>query len=101
MHYGMEAELLPNLITEVPSKENGGLNDDLTVVTYKLLPDVTWSDGEPFTAEDVRYGKRMAVFGLPCDEKWRTPAGIETVGPRYFGYDYDYQPVEELAKERG
>ena len=55
----------------------------------------------PFTAEDVRYGKRMAVFGLPCDEKWRTPAGIETVGPRYFGYDYDYQPDEELAKERG
>ena len=55
MHYGMEAELLPNLITEVPSKENGGLNDDLTVVTYKLLPDVTWSDGEPFTAEDVAF----------------------------------------------
>src|SRR5690606_28838897 len=55
MHYGMEAELLPNLVTEVPSKENGGLNDDLTVVTYKLLPDVTWSDGEPFTAEDVAF----------------------------------------------
>jgi peptide/nickel transport system substrate-binding protein len=24
-------------------------------VTYTLLPDVTWSDGTPFTAEDVKY----------------------------------------------
>lgn len=55
MHYGVEAELVANLITEVPSKENGGLNDDLTQVTFRLLPDVTWSDGEPFTANDVAF----------------------------------------------
>lgn len=55
MHYGVEAELIPNLVTEVPTKENGGLNDDLTIVTFHLLPDVTWSDGEPFTTEDVAF----------------------------------------------
>jgi len=55
MHYGQQAELIPNLVTEVPSLENGGLAEDLTSVTFHLLPDVTWSDGEPLTAEDVAF----------------------------------------------
>ncbi|HEV2072715.1 MAG TPA: ABC transporter substrate-binding protein, partial [Thermomicrobiales bacterium] len=53
MHYLPDATMIPNLVTEVPSVENGSLSEDLTEVTLKLLPDVVWSDGEPFTAEDV------------------------------------------------
>lgn len=53
----------------------------------------------PSTAESIKYGKRIAVLGLPADEKWRTKKGIETVGPRYFGYDFDYLPIEQLNKE--
>jgi uncharacterized protein len=33
------------------------------------------------------------VLVAPCDPRWRTKAGLELVGPRYFGYDYDYVPV--------
>ena len=55
MNYMPDATVIPNLVTEVPSKENGGLSDDLTQVTYKLLPGVVWSDGEPFTAKDVEF----------------------------------------------
>jgi DUF917 family protein len=50
--------------------------------------------GEPITTEDMRYGFRVAVFAAPCDPRWRTPAGLELVGPRYFGYDIDYVPIE-------
>jgi len=53
--------------------------------------------GEPITTEDLRYGFRVVVIGAPCDARWRTPAGLELVGPRYFGYDVDYVPVEERA----
>ena len=53
----------------------------------------------PCTSESIKYGKRIAVLGLPADQKWRTPAGIETVGPRYFGYDFDYQPLEKINTE--
>jgi DUF917 family protein len=28
---------------------------------------------------------------------WRTERGIAATGPRTFGYDFDYLPVEELA----
>jgi peptide/nickel transport system substrate-binding protein len=50
-----EGNLAPVLITEVPSVENGLLAEDLMSVTFKLKEGVLWSDGEPFTAEDVRF----------------------------------------------
>lgn len=53
MHYLPDSSLIPNLVREVPTVENGLLAADLTTVTYHLLPDVTWNDGEPFTADDV------------------------------------------------
>jgi len=52
----------------------------------------------PITTEALKYGRRVAVLGLPCDRKWRTPKGIETVGPRYFRYDIDYVPIEDRMK---
>jgi len=39
------------------------------------------------------------VLFRSANDKWRTKAGIEVAGPRYFGFDYDYVPVEELLKE--
>jgi uncharacterized protein len=51
--------------------------------------------GEPVTTEGLRYGLRVSVLGVPCDPRWRTPAGLDLVGPRYFGYDHEYRPVEE------
>ena len=53
MHYMPDGLLIPNLITEVPTVENGLLGEDLKSVTYKLKEGVKWSDGEPLTAEDV------------------------------------------------
>lgn len=48
--------------------------------------------GEPVTTETMRYGNRVTVLALACDPRWTTPAGLELVGPRYFGYDHDYRP---------
>ncbi|MGH2558355.1 MAG: peptide ABC transporter substrate-binding protein [Thermomicrobiales bacterium] len=53
MSYLPDATLIPTLIQEVPSVENGLLAEDLTSVTFNLLEGVLWSDGEPFTAHDV------------------------------------------------
>jgi hypothetical protein len=53
--------------------------------------------GEPITAEEIRYGYRVVVIGMPCDPQWRTAAGLELAGPRRFGYDLDFRPVEGLA----
>lgn len=53
--------------------------------------------GLPITTEGMRYGSRCVVVGLPSPKQWRTEKGIETCGPRYFGYDIDYTPVETLV----
>lgn len=52
----------------------------------------------PITTESLKYGKRVYVIGMPCYPSWRTPEGLELVGPRYFGIDTDYIPLEERAK---
>ncbi|GII92546.1 DUF917 domain-containing protein [Sinosporangium siamense] len=62
-----------------------------------LIMTLEIDSGEPIPAEEIRYGYRVAVVGLPCDPHWRTEAGIEIAGPRHFGYDIDYRPVEETA----
>ena len=46
-------ELIPFLAESIPTIENGGVAADGKSVTWKLKQDVTWSDGTPFTAEDV------------------------------------------------
>ena len=53
MHLLPDGTLLPNLITSVPTVENGGLTADYTQATFDFLPDLTWSDGEPVTADDL------------------------------------------------
>lgn len=46
--------------------------------------------GEPVTTEELRYGFRVTVIAAPCDPRWREPEGLALVGPRYFGYNFDY-----------
>ncbi len=48
-------ELTPALAAEIPSKANGGIAEDNSSVTWTLLEGVTWSDGTPFTADDVLF----------------------------------------------
>lgn len=55
MHFLPDGSLIPTLIKEVPSVENGLLAPDLTSVTYNLLEGVLWNDGEPFTSADVKF----------------------------------------------
>lgn len=45
----------PNLATEVPTQQNGGLSADGKTITYHLRQDVKWADGQPFTADDVKF----------------------------------------------
>jgi len=50
---------------------------------------------EPFTTEGIRYGLRAVVVAAPCDPRWRTPEGLDLVGPRAFGYDVEFAPLGE------
>jgi DUF917 family protein len=68
---------------------------EIVVSVPDLITLLDAENGEPITTEGMRYGFRVVALGIPVTPKWRTPAGLEIVGPRYFGYDIDYVPVEE------
>ncbi|MEO0490379.1 MAG: ABC transporter substrate-binding protein, partial [Cyanobacteria bacterium J06659_2] len=51
--FDSEGDIELFLAAEEPTLENGGLSEDGKSVTWKLRQDITWSDGTPFTAEDV------------------------------------------------
>ncbi|QUS35695.1 peptide ABC transporter substrate-binding protein [Falsirhodobacter algicola] len=53
IRFNPQGEMVPWLIEEIPTLDNGGVSEDLTSITYKLLPDLKWNDGSPVTAEDV------------------------------------------------
>src|SRR6056297_2756142 len=53
--YNEKGERVPYLATEIPTVENGGVSEDLTSITWNIKPDLQWSDGTPFTAEDVKF----------------------------------------------
>ena len=69
-------------------------DDEIVVSVPDLIAILDTERGDPITTEHLRYGLSVSVIGIPCDEKWRTPAGIKLGGPRYFGYDIDFVPVE-------
>jgi uncharacterized protein len=98
---------------------------EFTGHTYKVYVKneniVTWLDGVPDAMSpdcianlDPRTGDTMnpptlgsyvvdqevVLVGWPnAPRQWRTAKGIEVFGPRHFGFDFDYVPIEELQTE--
>ena len=59
---------------------------------------------DPATAEVVSgrdiTGRETAVIGIKTADIWRTPQGLELLTPKYFGFDIEYRPIEEIMKRR-
>lgn len=63
------------------------------VTTPDLITLLDLDTGMPVTADSLRFGLRVAALAIPCNPQWRSPAGLDLVGPRYFGYDVEYLPL--------
>jgi peptide/nickel transport system substrate-binding protein len=123
INYMPDATLIPNLVKEVPSFENGLLAEDLSSVTYNLLEGVLWSDGEPFTANDVVFtwqwimhepnaSTSFAIYESIASieavddltvkvafkeptQGWYIPHSGTTNGPVYPGHLWEFDPTKE------
>ena len=51
--YDENGNLVPWLVEEIPTLENGGVSEDLTTITWKIKEGILWSDGSPLTAADA------------------------------------------------
>ncbi len=58
-----DGEYVPVMADRVPTPENGDVSEDGLTVRWTLKPGLTWSDGEPVTADDVVYTYEAATQG--------------------------------------
>lgn len=76
--------------------------DDETILA--TVPDlicvIESETGEPVTTEEIKYGYRVDVLGLPCAPPWRTDKGLSLGGPDFFDYEIEYVPLEQRAEQR-
>lgn len=74
--------------------------DDEVIASVPDIISILDSDrGLPITSENLRYGFRVQVIGIPTPEIMRTPQALKVWGPRYFGYDFDFVPLEIKHKK--
>ena len=67
--------------------------DTVLATTPDLICVFDSNTGAPVTAETIKYGLAVNVLGLPCDPIWQSQEALDMIGPRYFKYDIDYQPL--------
>ncbi|MEQ9257758.1 MAG: peptide ABC transporter substrate-binding protein [Roseovarius sp.] len=83
--YDETGKMLPWLVDEIPTVENGGVAEDLTSITWRLSEGLTWSDGTALTSADVKFTWEYCTAeggGCAQVEKYGGIESIETPDAR-------------------
>jgi peptide/nickel transport system substrate-binding protein len=75
---------VPELATEVPTQQNGGISKDGLTITYHLRHGVKWQDGVPFTSHDVIFTVSAILNprnNVQSRNGWDQIQSVEPVGP--------------------
>jgi DUF917 family protein len=72
-------------------------DDQVYVTSPDIIEVVELKTAEPITNTDLKEGDTVAVIGAK-NEKYRTKEGIEIIGPKHYGYDIEYVPIENRVK---
>ncbi len=79
--HNQEMELVPDLITGIPTVENGGISKDYLTYRYHLRPGARWHDGEPVTSRDVEFTWRVLTHpdvNVETTQGWDIVESVET-----------------------
>ena len=76
------------------------LDEEPFVTSPDLVTIVDRKNGEGITNTLLEAGQEVAVIGVRGLEAFRSEKGLGGAGPRYFGFDIDYVPIEERMKGR-
>jgi uncharacterized protein len=73
------------------------LNDEPYVSSPDIIEVVDDETGEPRVNTDIEVGDAVAVIAVPRRSQFDNPKGIEAMGPRHWGFDLDFRPLESLV----
>ncbi len=74
------------LVAHVGERVVASVPDLITMVDHETA--------QPINSERVHYGQRVSIFGVGCPPHYRTERALAVVGPRAFGFDFDFVPIE-------
>lgn len=77
---------------------DGKLDAAAPDIIAALEPETGWAMTGGDVIGSFVVGEELAIIGFPATPLWRTEAAIHALGPRHFGFDLDYIPIEELHK---
>jgi DUF917 family protein len=81
--------------------QNENLIATVDGVVKAIVPDLICimdsESAEPITTEELRYGQRVTVVAVAVPEIMRTPEALAVFGPRCFGFDQPFTPIETMA----
>jgi len=67
---------------------------------YVTSPDifsaVNVETGEPKINPSITEGDKLAIIGMKGREQFKTVKGLEILGPKHFGFNIDYTPIEKI-----
>lgn len=70
-------------------------DEKVKAMSPDLIVVVNLDTAEPITNTDLVQGCNVGVIGIP-NFPYRSEAAINMMCPKYFGFDYDYIPIEKL-----
>jgi len=76
--------------------------DDKPVATSPdIIVIVDSVTGEPVANPLAKVGQKVSVLAFSSRPEFKNQKAIDILGPRYFGFDIDYVPLEQLMKVSG
>jgi hypothetical protein len=86
-------------------------------IWYKNENMISWLDGKPYVTgpdflcvvdantgqglsnwgDDFAENREVAVLGVRADDIWRSQRGLEIFNPGHFGFDLEYEPIENIV----
>jgi DUF917 family protein len=75
------------------------VDGNIVATVPDLISILDMETAQAITTENLRYGYRVTVVGIPTPEIMRTEKALKVWGPRYFKLDTDYVPLELRHRE--
>jgi DUF917 family protein len=80
--------------------DSDGIVETEVIATVPDLISILGQDGEAIGSQDLRYGLKVNVIGMPAHPLWTGEKGLKVGGPEYFGLGMEWKSVGKYERPR-
>ena len=75
-------------------------DNEVVATVPDIIAIIDRESANAINTENLKYGQRVKVVGISVPPVLRTAEALDVVGPKVFGLDRDYIPVEVLSQDQ-